>query len=834
MQVKFPLYFFLSFIPYFAFAANPSLHSEALAPTKVMCVNLTAVTIVAANCNQSNGSVTLIHDGTAPFTYVWTHDASLNDSIATGLAAGLYDVTITDAAGCNADTTVTVSNLAGPTGSIVSQSNITCNGGDDGGATISISDPDATVTWSSNPQQTGLSLAGVSAGLYTATITDASGCSANLQVIISQPGPIQLSGSVTPDTCNAGTGSATVNVLSGAQAPFTFEWDADADDPTAQTATGLSPGNHQVIVTDANGCTRTLPVVVPFTQNLFNGQVVTTDPSCFGVDDGTATITGSGGTGSYTYAWEPVGGSTSTITGLAPGDYSVTISDARGPACTATQTFTIGEPANINPDFAVIKASDCRSGDGEITAIPQGGTGPYTITWLTDPPQIGATITNMQPDIYTVEITDVNGCFHTEDVVLPSASGPELEVKIIQTDDCGLEQGIAKLEIIRGTAPYDIQWWTVPSQPDTAGLFAYNLRQGVHVVVVTGADSCVEIAGFDITGNPPLEALDLSTTPEYCELGNGTARVMFGGGTPPYEYSWTTSPVQTTIQADNLIPGPYQVTVRDQLNCTLTQQVLVDDAPGFDLTVETDDVDCYEDDNGVAVALTSGGRPPFAYDWEPGSLGNSDVVEGLAPGAYNVRVTDSEGCERNAFGVVNSADPLSALFTGEPDTLTPIVLSSAGFEFTDLSEGAEDYFWDFGDFTNSSEPSPFHVYNAPGEYYVSLFVTNNNRLCSDFYSLGPFIVVDDATLFVPDAFTPNGDGYNDQFWVKGEYVENYLLRIFDRWGVEVFQSTSLTDAWDGQLSNGGTAPSGVYMYHVSGIGPANKKIDQAGSVTVLR
>lgn len=836
MQVKISSLVFLYYLlPGLALAGDTDASSALSSPKEIACITLSSALVTNANCNQSNGSISLVHDGTAPFTYTWSHDATLNDSIATGLASGLYDVTITDAAGCNADTTLTVANLAGPSGSLFSQDNARCFGSRDGTATISVDDPLITVSWNSNPQQTGLTLSGVSAGVYTATLTDPSGCTASISVVIGQPGPMQLSGSVTPDTCNAGNGTAVVNVLSGGQAPFTYQWDNDATDPTAQRATGFSPGNHQVVVTDVNGCTGTLPVVVPFTQNLFSGQVTPTDPACFGETSGSALATGSGGNGVYTYTWSaPITATGSSAPDLAPGTYSVTITDAEGSACTTTQSFTINEPGGIKIAFEVDKTTTCRSSDGGATAVPTGGTPPYSYEWQTNPLQTGATIANLPPDIYFVVVTDANGCEATEKMVIGSQPGPTFTVDVVQKDDCGLGQGIARINLTQGVAPYEVQWWTLPEQPDSNSFLAYNLTQGVFRAVVMDADSCIELKVFEVTGNTPLRVASEATEPEYCRLADGTAQVVFEGGTPPYSYEWTTSPVQTTQTATGLIPGPYEVTVKDDLNCTLSHTVVVDDTPGFTLAVETDDVDCYEENNGVAVALVAGGRPPFSYFWEPGTLANADIIEGLTPGGYNVTVRDSEGCERRSFGVVSAPDPLEAAFDFQPDTLTPIVLSSSGFEFTNRSEGAEEYLWDFGDGTISADFSPFHAYTAPGEYYVSLFVSNNNRLCTDVVVHGPFVVIEDATLFVPDAFTPNGDGFNDLFEIKGEFVENYQLQIFDRWGGEVFSTNSLSSFWDGQLTSGGSAPTGVYMYHVTGIAAGDKKIDQAGSITLIR
>ncbi|MEO0474251.1 MAG: hypothetical protein AAF206_31880, partial [Bacteroidota bacterium] len=176
--------------------------------------SLTVNVEVAAdeNCNQTNGQIIISHDGDAPFSYDWSHNTNLNDSIADNLNSGSYTVTVTDGNGCTGSQNITLSNTPLPTASLLSSTDATCNGGTDGSASIS-TDLNNSISWNSSPSQTTANLTGVGSGIYTATVSDSFGCSTFVTVSIGQPAPIVLSGTTEPDTCGAPNGRATVNVI---------------------------------------------------------------------------------------------------------------------------------------------------------------------------------------------------------------------------------------------------------------------------------------------------------------------------------------------------------------------------------------------------------------------------------------------------------------------------------------------------------------------------------------------------------------------------------------------------------------------------------------------
>ncbi|MDX2285834.1 MAG: gliding motility-associated C-terminal domain-containing protein [Bacteroidia bacterium] len=812
----------------FAIAWLLSLHTAA-----AQCLTISNAAIAPEHCGLSDGQITVTHTGSAPFTYVWSHNAALNAAIAPGLAAGNYTVRVTDNAGCTAETTLTVPSAPLPSASIVSVTNVRCAGGRDGGATLQ-TDPANTIVWNTIPQQTGPVLSGAAQGNYLATIRDAFGCSITIGVVINEPNPLNFFTSVAPDTCGTGRGLAAVLVTGGGTPPITYAWSTGQ---TGSTVTNAAAGNYSVTLTDGNGCTQTTSLTVPNQTNGFEAEVQASNPRCWNSSDGAAIAIATGGTGQYSYQWvTPAGtvvGTSANLTNVPAGIYSLIMTDPQGPGCRYTWTVRLQAPDSLDVQNSVTPTTGCRAPDGQIVLLTAGGIPPYTFTW--DNGSTNDTLTGLRAGFYDVVVSDANGCTQTRSIAVTSRTGPFFTVDVVQSDDCGLGQGIARVNITSGLPPYRIEWFTNPLQGSDTARYAYNLfattPQDRGFVVIRDADSCLNTVVFDVPGAQPLRVAAKEAQADYCGLSNGSARVLFEGGTLPYRYAWSTSPIQTSLDATGLPAAAYQVTVRDALNCTLTEQVVVPSEPGFTLSASATDETCFGAADGTAAALAAGGPGGWTYTWDNGSSGSS--LSGLQGGLYTVTATDSRGCTRTAFTEVNGAPFLRADFSYRPDSAESVVLSQATFYFTDRSEGVERYFWSFGDGSFSTDASPVHTYRDTGTFMVRLRVEHTGG-CPDSVEYGPITVRRDGVLYIPNAFSPNGDGFNDFFFVRGERIQTYSLRIFSRWGEEVFASSSPDQEWDGRLRTGRAAPSGVYVYRVEAVLAGSTPFTETGTLTLVR
>jgi len=295
----------------------------------------TSQTNVACN-GGSNGSASVsVSGGAGAYTYSWSPTGG-TAATATGLAAGAYTCTITDANSCTITKSFTITQPSAITAT-KSQTNVACNGGSNGSATVLASGGTGPFTYSWSPSGgTAATATGLSAGVYSCTITDANSCTITKNFTITQPTAISASTSQTNVACNGGSnGSASVSVSGGAGA-YTYSWSPTGG--TAATATGLVAGAYTCTITDANSCTITKNFTI--TQpTAISASTSQTNVACNGGSNGSASVSASGGAGAYTYSWSPSGGTAATATGLAAGAYTCTITDAN--SCTVVKSFTI-------------------------------------------------------------------------------------------------------------------------------------------------------------------------------------------------------------------------------------------------------------------------------------------------------------------------------------------------------------------------------------------------------------------------------------------------------------------------------------------------------------
>ncbi len=384
-----------------------------------------------------------------------------------------------------------------------SQTNVSCFGGNNGTATVTASGGAGgyTYSWNTSPVQTTATATGLSVGNYTVTITDANDCVITREFTITQPSPLAATvGGQTNVSCFGGTnGTATVSVTGGT-GPGTYSYSWAPSGGTAATATGLSAGTYTVTVTDGNFCQTTQQFTITQPSALVASSGGQTNVSCFGGNDGSATVSVTGGTGSYSYSWAPSGGTDATATGLSAGDYTVTVTDAN--SCTTTQSFTITEPPVLVASAGFITNVSCFNGnDGEATVSVAGGTAPYSYSWDDLPEETAATASGLAVGTYTVTVTDDKGCEDTQTFTITQPSAIAITVNAItHVTTYGGNDGSATVSASGGTGPsYTYSW--APSGGTAAT--ATGLSAGTYTVTVTDANNCSTTQDVEITEPQP-------------------------------------------------------------------------------------------------------------------------------------------------------------------------------------------------------------------------------------------------------------------------------------------------------------------------------------------
>lgn len=515
---------------------------------------------------------------------------------------------------------------------------VSCFGGNNGSATASATGGTAPYTFTWQPGNlSGASQNSLSAGTYTVYVTHSGNCIDSTTVTITQPSSA-LSATITTFNntfCTSNTGSATVSV-SGGTSPYSYSWSPNGG--TGPTANNLGVGTYTVTVTDNNGCQDTATVNIA----TLNGPVIS-NPSqnnvtCFGLSNGSASITVSGGTTPYTYSWSPSGGNASSATGLAAGSYTVTVSDSAG--CSATQTFTITEPSELIATVSSITPADCGVSNGTASITVTGGTGAYTYNWS---PNGGSasSASGLAAGPYLVTVADQNGCQDTANVIITTIGGPTINVVTQNNVLCnGGNNGSITVSASGANPPYTYLWSPTGGNSSTAN----NLSAGTYTVTVTDSLGCVSAQTYTIS-EPAAIVPNATTTAANCSSNNGSITLSVSGGTAPYTYLWSPGG-STNSSISNLAGGVYIYTITDANNCTYTGSVTVPvtGSLNVDITPTTSTII-----QGDSIQLVANGQSNYTFTWSP-ALGLSctncpnPFASPNVTTVYYVTVTDGSGC----------------------------------------------------------------------------------------------------------------------------------------------------------------------------------------------
>ncbi len=629
-----------STVPDFPDDVPASFSGSAFVTVTPVGVSITASTDVFCN-GESTGSVTATATpGEANYSYVWSTGATSGSTSSTthsinSLPAGTYTVTVTDNNGttATASATLTQPTVLGVSSSV--DSNVSCNGASDGGATAAASGGTGTYTYSWNTGSTSTSITGVPAGTYTVSVTDANGCGpATSQVTITEPTALSVSTAVDNNVnCNGGSDGGATASGSGGTSPYTYFWNNGA---TNASITGAVAGTYTITVTDANGATATNTSTITEPTTLSASSVVDQNVSINGGSDGQATASATGGTGAYSYAWNN-GATSSTISGAAAGTYTVSVTDANG-CGPATSQVTITEPTALSVSTAVDNNVNCNGGsDGGATASGSGGTSPYTYFWNNG--ATNASITGAVAGTYTITVTDANGATATntstitEPTTLSASSVVDQNVSINGGSD-----GQATASATGGTGAYSYAWNNGATSSTISGAAA-----GTYTVSITDANGCGP-ATSQVTITEPT-ALSVSTAVDNnvnCNGGSdGGATASGSGGTSPYTYFWSNGATNATISGS--VAGTYTVTVTDANGATATNTSTITEPTALAAASVVDsNVSINGGSDGGATASATGGTGAYSYAWSNGVT--NATISGAAAGTYTVSITDANGC----------------------------------------------------------------------------------------------------------------------------------------------------------------------------------------------
>ncbi len=708
-----------------------------------------------------NGKISLESNGGSPgpafrpYSYAWSHSTSTS-ATQSGLAAGVYSTTVTDANGCQVIKPFTLTQPSA-LNLLSSAQNIACFGGADGLISVSATggapaiNPAYAYVWTGpmgdgaqTPDRTGLI-----AGTYAVTATDGNQCTINQSFTLTQPTALGADASTINASCFA-TASGTISLtVAGGTGPYSYTW---ADGPTVSDRTSLTAGSYLVSISDANGCRTGLSRTIS-QPDLLRLSLQPAAVSCFGGNDGALSAAVSGGTLPYTFAWN-VPGSSSAVNGLSAGVYSVTVTDAQG--CSEVRSETVTQPSALTLSALATAATCAGAADGTVSVTATGGTPAYGFIWSNRDGGPGITTADqisLVAGVYSVTGTDGNGCSRVTSVTVTEPN--RLVVSILQRDNAceGDRYGRAEAIVSGGTEPYNYSWvaagGTVLSTTNTLE----NASAGVYSLITTDSQTCREVTSFTLTA-PARLAAQTSLTHVAC-FGNATGAISatLSGGTPPYAYNWD-SGLPPGANQTNLAAGSYLLYLSDNNNCHIELLVNVGQPEALSLVERITPVRCFSGTDGVISLTALGGTEPYSYVWRTTDgdlISSSSAVSDLTSGTYSVTLTDANKCSlTRSYSVsqptaLSLASAVSAVncFAGTDGAIS--VTATGGTPAT--GAGAYSYLWNTGAQTQDVASLPAGIY--------SLTVTDAN-LCREVVS---FTLTQSAALTLAGvAITPNCAG----------------------------------------------------------------------------
>ncbi|MBK8846196.1 MAG: choice-of-anchor L domain-containing protein [Bacteroidetes bacterium] len=749
-------------------------------------INTAAVPVISGPPSICNGGSAQISSSPGFSSYLWnTGNTSpiLNSSVA-----GTYTLTVTDLNGCTATASFSLQVLPVPVPAITGTLSACA------GNTISLNAGGtyASYLWSSG--QSTQYIGTQTQGIYTVTVTAWNGCT----------GSTTASTTILPNPMPGVTGPAVIcqgnSAVVQANSIFPiYQW---SNGLTTQAVTLNSTGTYTVTVTATNGCTASVShnlIVNPNPLPSITGNVVI----CFG---DTTVLTATPGMNQYIWSNQA---STSSISTSTSGTYTVTITDSNG--CSATTNI----PVTVNQLPVPLITGPTSICDGQVASLSTGAYSAYL--WSTG--ALTSTISATMQSAYTVTVKDNNGCTATTSwslIVHP------LPLPLI-TGDTAICEGLNTTLSTGSFASY--QWSNGSTSQTTATSSA-----GAYIVTVTSLFGCTNTSAvFNLQVLQAVANITPSGPLTFCNGETVTLSANLGT-----QYLWSNGSISQSVVISNT--SNLYVTVVNTNGCTDTSQIVPVEV------LETPDAAFLLDSSliceglRVQFAMMYHPLPGAKVKWNFGngktSTGTNPLIDFIQKGNYliTLSVINPNGCSDVDSVLLNVDFPLNpeAVFGTNPNINS---FFDPKIEFYDLSKNAVAWYWNFGDDEASFEQNPIHYFKEAGEHRVQLTVTNIIG-CQD--TREEVIII--SPLFIPNTFTPNGDGRNEEFFTSNyvAVVQSFSMIIYNRWGGIVYECDSFNKPWDGNDWAGNPAPQGTYVYKINVTTKGGKAHEFAGKINLLR
>lgn len=760
---------------------------------------------------DENGGFDLqITNGVTPFTFNWsdgnvTSGSSRNVSYY-NLPAGNGYVVIADANNCYS---YAAYHVEGPKDPVRISSEIvepvTCNGANDGKITIEVHGGTPSYNYSWTTASGGSSVTNVAGGNETVTVTDSKGCTASKTIEMPEPAVLNAQFDITDVSCFGDSNGVVIAVPEGGTAPYTYLW---SNGSTGQTSINWSAGTHSLDLSDANGCSNTFTFTVGGPAQPIAISETINDITCFGFDDGSVSVSVTGGTAPYTYQWSDSNYNQHLSTGtsatdLYPSRWNLSITDDNG--CITFAAYNVNEPRALDFTDTLINVSCFGGSDGSIDISPYGGVLPYNYNWSN-----GVTVQdnlNISAGNYSVTLTDNNGCTKSRSYTITQPLERLTTLRQQENISCkDADNGRLGVSPKGGTAPYSYLWTTGDT---TSGID--SLAPGNYGVTITDAQGCQLTESFTITEPDSLIVTSRMDSVRCHSFSDGRLTAIVTGGTMPYivafgDSNYSRFNTDNSFVFDSLPAANYYISATDANGCIYLHAVEVLEPDTLLWETDSTDVSCFGGSDGAADLTVTGGVQPYFYQWKDSLdkvISTNQDLTNVSAGYYTVQVTDFNSCVIDGYVTILQPDSIQIFDTAYSTTCLE---NNDGKIEIEVIGGVGNYTYQW----SNGEVSQNIMDLASGTYTVEVRDFNN---CPQYDTVFvPKSLVD--CIDPPNAFTPDGDGYNDT-WVI-DNIQNYegaRITIFNKWGKILYESDNSYEPWDGKV-NGKALPSATYYYYI--------------------
>lgn len=636
--------------------------SSIVTITSSSIVVISSVIKTNSTCfSPGNGTITISGNVSAPpASYFFNFGQSNTTGIFTGIVAGTYTVSIYDANGCHKDSVVTITSA--PPLFFINPVIVPppCSGGL-GSISMQGAGGIPPFTYSLNAGSYGgsTSWTGLPAGTYTVHLKDANNCIHDTIIYLIQPPPINITGMALSNAAcnNAATGSINISA-NGGLAPYTFSLNAGSYSGT-NTFTNLASGTYTVHVKDANNCVKDTVVSLNNNGNFYVTSISGVMPNCFGGNDGSASITVTGGVLAYQYAINAsTFGASNTFTGLATGFYTIHAIDNSG--CSKDTVIYLSQPIQLGFSSITLTPALCAgTNTGTATVIGTGGTPGFQYKIDAGSYSASGSFPNLSSGTHTIYIKDSKNCIKDTIITITQPLPVGFNNVTVISPGCFSNTGVISIGGIGGVSPYT---FAIGATPYTSNGAFSNLLVGTYTLHVKDANNCQHDTVISITLNTLISITSLNYTPVLCPgATTGSISVTATSIYVPISYTFNGGTPQLSGNISGLSAGPQLIHIEDQLGCYIDTTVTIVAAPPINITsLNIVTPLCFNTlDGSIQINASGGVSSTLYYSVNVNPYTTNSLITNIGVGTYTVHIKDSINCVKDSAVNITGPNPIT-------------------------------------------------------------------------------------------------------------------------------------------------------------------------------